>query len=587
MRQKIKILIILVILILSSSGIYMSADAASVPSTGSLSALSSNPASSSASNYEKAIDLKVLGLFANKPKNFDLERMPTRAEGTAMLVRLLGKEYEAIHGGYIHPFKDVPAWADAYVGYAYQNGIAMGRKNDIFGADEPLTAKQYVTFVLRSLGYRDNIDFTYDKALEKAMRIGLISASELDSYTNRTSFIRNDLVAVSHNALKMKLNGSSQMLIEKLVDTDKAVFKPAAEKVGLYPSKYQKQYNITSFYPGKTINGYVVKSKEDLIRLLATSIMDRKTELKIDVSNNCNEILQYYRESLNTAIEAAESITGVKDLLKSWDYICGRYSMDVSFEYRYSKSEYETRKARVKAAIDAGRHIVAENISITMAEFEKEKVLHDYIVSNTRYDRENLQNNTLLDEAFEEYGCLVSGVAVCEGYARGMKLLCDLAGIECLVVTGWEAEGSNPDSHAWNIVKIDGKYYHLDTTNDDPVLGNGAEILTYSYFNLTDNEMGKKYVWAREEFPRCNSMESNYYYKFNMLAENREVFDKVLKQELLKRSSVIELKVNDYSERKYSNIKDLIFNTDIVLRYVCIINDDLGVIRIFNIKYSE
>jgi hypothetical protein len=84
----------------------------------------------------------------------------------------------------------------------------------------------------------------------------------------------------------------------------------------------------------------------------------------------------------------------------------------------------------------------------------------------------------------------------------------------------------------------------------------------------------------------CASTKNCYYYKYNKVAESREAFDKALTEELEKRSSVIELKVTDYSKSTYSNISDLIFRTKTVLKYYYTVNDDFGIIRIFNIKYS-
>ncbi len=588
MRSKIKILIVILILILVSVGLPIHAAVVSMPSINNTSSQPVGNLTSDTSNYEKAIDLKVLGLLNNKPVYFELDRAPTRAEGTAMLIRLLGKEYQVRQGSYSHPFTDVPSWANNYVGYAYQNGITKGNGNGSFGANELLSAKQYVTFVLRSMGYQDNIDFSYDNALAKAREIGLLSDAELSDLLSRPYFLRSDLVAVSHNALKVKIKGSSRTLAEKLVDIDKAIFRPAAEIMGFYPSEFQKHYgDAVSFTPRTTANGYVIKNYNDLVRLLTKTLINFSADLELDITGYSGDVAQDYKEAFSIARTASEKITGVNDFVKSWKYNCSSRSMQLTLEFRYPKSEYDARRARVKAAIDEGRYIVAENISMDMSEFEKEKNLHDYIVNNTRYDYDNYLTDKLPDYVFEEYGCLVSGYAVCEGYAEGMKLLCDLAGIECLVVTGNAVDSDVTDGHAWNIVKIDGDYYHLDVTNDDPVTNSGTEILTYSYFNLTDSEMMKAYTWNREMFPSCSSTKNSYYNKCNMIAESRETFDKVLTDELKKRSSVIELKVTDYSKNNYSNLSDLIFKTDIVMKYLCIINEDLGIIRIFDIKYFE
>ncbi|MDD2637132.1 MAG: hypothetical protein PHW82_16705, partial [Bacteroidales bacterium] len=67
----------------------------------------------------KAAALKQLGLFKGvSDTNFDLNRAPTRTESLVMLIRVLGKEAEALNGSFSHPFTDVPSWADKYVGYA-------------------------------------------------------------------------------------------------------------------------------------------------------------------------------------------------------------------------------------------------------------------------------------------------------------------------------------------------------------------------------------------------------------------------------------------------------------------------------------
>ena len=104
--------------------------------------------------------LHELGLFngtgtdANGKPIYDLDRAPSRAEAVTMLVRLLGKEEEAKGGNWNIPFTDVADWAKPYVGYAYANGLTSGTSATTFGGDATVTASQYITFVLRALGYQ-------------------------------------------------------------------------------------------------------------------------------------------------------------------------------------------------------------------------------------------------------------------------------------------------------------------------------------------------------------------------------------------------------------------------------------------------
>ncbi len=128
-----------------------------------------------------------------------------------------------------------------------------------------------------------------------------------------------------------------------------------------------------------------------------------------------------------------------------------------------------------------------------MSEFEKVKAIHDYIVNNTKYDSENYNNDTVPDSSYSPMGVFVQGVAVCQGYAYAFDLLCKNAGIECEVVTG-TADGGG---HGWNQVKVDGKWYNIDTTWDDPISyvnGVRVDVLRYDYFLISDSQMYKDHI---------------------------------------------------------------------------------------------
>ena len=138
--------------------------------------------------------LRSLGLFLGSDKGFELERVPSRVEEVVMLIRLLGKEQEAKSGSWTHPFTDVPAWADKYIGYAYENNLANGMSATEFGTGAA-TAQMFATFVLRALGYNDSaakgaVDFTYSGAVQYATERGLIAGQgDVDGF-NRGACVR-------------------------------------------------------------------------------------------------------------------------------------------------------------------------------------------------------------------------------------------------------------------------------------------------------------------------------------------------------------------------------------------------------------
>ena len=109
------------------------------------------------------------------------------------------------------------------------------------------------------------------------------------------------------------------------------------------------------------------------------------------------------------------------------------------------------------------------------------KHIHDYLVDNLSYDQTISGSNI-----YNLYGALVDKSCVCEGYAKAFKYLLDEAGIDCVIVigTGTNTKGET-ENHAWNYAAINGSWYAVDTTWDDPVVQGGGILLSshkYKYY---------------------------------------------------------------------------------------------------------
>ncbi|MBQ4248955.1 MAG: trypsin-like peptidase domain-containing protein [Clostridia bacterium] len=168
-------------------------------------------------SHEEALagTLKTLGLFRGvSDTNFDLGRAPTRTEALVMLIRVLGKESEALSGDGAHPFTDVPSWADKYVAYGFENGLTNGISSAKFGGEAAANSNMYLTFMLRALGYSDEngADFDWTSPFALSRSVGI-----LPSYVNTDNFLRADVVSISYAALSAKLKGSQQTLAGKLI----------------------------------------------------------------------------------------------------------------------------------------------------------------------------------------------------------------------------------------------------------------------------------------------------------------------------------------------------------------------------------
>lgn len=123
---------------------------------------------------------------------------------------------------------------------------------------------------------------------------------------------------------------------------------------------------------------------------------------------------------------------------------------------------------------------VKNNILSTLKgnDYEKIMKIHDYLVDTIEYDSTYKAAGT-----YNINGALLEKQCVCEGYAKALKYLANEAEIMCEMMQGTATNSSGQtESHAWNCVKINGIWYEIDPTWDDPVfIGNGYKPNTYKY----------------------------------------------------------------------------------------------------------
>ncbi|NLL38638.1 MAG: hypothetical protein GX254_03500 [Clostridiales bacterium] len=161
--------------------------------------------------------LNRLGLFKGSDSGYELDRQITKQEAVTMLVRLLGKEQEAVaYTGTECPFSDVEGWAKGYVSVAYNNDLVLGTSESWLGAASLADAKTFITFTLRALGYSEEAgDFTYNNAISFSDSIGLTNGE----YRNSShAFLREDAVLLSYNALITPMKKGDKKLIEHLIE---------------------------------------------------------------------------------------------------------------------------------------------------------------------------------------------------------------------------------------------------------------------------------------------------------------------------------------------------------------------------------
>ena len=141
------------------------------------------------------------------------------------------------------------------------------------------------------------------------------------------------------------------------------------------------------------------------------------------------------------------------------------------------------------------------------SDYDKIREVHNWLIDNIEYDV-----NLNADEPYSISGALTEGKAVCEGYSRSFKYIMDELEIRCVLVsgTGTNSNGET-ESHAWNYVQLDGNWYAVDVTWDDPIIvGNGyvAEDTHYRHFLRGQNTFGETH--QPDGYLSQNSMEFTF-----------------------------------------------------------------------------
>lgn len=208
------------------------------------------------------------------------------------------------------------------------------------------------------------------------------------------------------------------------------------------------------------------------------------------------------------------------------EYIIGETSVMVLFSYPEPEAESDRKIRALNQAID---RILAEQFPDGFekaSELRREKKIFDWLTDNVTYDHQSLKaygnRMDILGDAWTAYGALVLKTSVCQGIACAFKMLCDRMGIPSITVSGMAG-----GPHAWNIVRIEGKFYQVDCTW---TLKNSIDLSVpfkrYQYLNITDEIMGQNHKPFDSFLPRCISLHANPYNKKGLCCNSpAELYD--------------------------------------------------------------
>lgn len=223
-----------------------------------------------------------------------------------------------------------------------------------------------------------------------------------------------------------------------------------------------------------------------------------------DEVHNYTELLNYIYHVVNTGSKEGtgycvreykncakdlEEIGNNKELLStinnfvhpynSFSSIIFTYNTKGEFDIKVNKIYSEENIVKINEVVD---RVIKENIVDTMTTTQKLKIIHDYIIDNTKYDTLKSKNiNDMTYKSNTAIGVLLEGYGICSGYSDAMCIFLDKLGIDNYKISN--------DTHIWNLVKVNNKWLHIDLTWDDPIYEQNLNRDTY--FLITTAELEK------------------------------------------------------------------------------------------------
>lgn len=334
-----------------------------------------------------------------------------------------------------------------------------------------------------------------------------ISAA-INSYTQEEIPYNEDFVI---NDLKLK-NGDYYYNI--LDDNNKAIYKSLANAVkDLETEFYIKDYIFES----------VDLTMKDVGKTLQKFLLDHP---------------EVFYLNDKYSVSTSQNILG--------DNVLVKISYSVS-----SKEELDSKIEEIKNSITK----IIENANISEGTmFEKELKLHDTLAKKVKYyEYDNIEQ--IPDTAHNIYGAFVQNTAVCDGMAKSLQLLLDKIGIESIVLTG----ALDGESHAWNMIKLDGKWYNLDMTSNKSIK-DSDNVVVHSYFNITTEEIKSTHSIDEPNIvPLATSNDYNYFVVLDKIITADDNFDEKLKSILNNNKDIekIEYKVENVTNVPEKTVKVL------------------------------
>lgn len=265
------------------------------------------------------------------------------------------------------------------------------------------------------------------------------------------------------------------------------IFKEDNQGVESITEQHSQAFEQYGFY----FNSLQSEQQKEIYEQIYNSLINKETEINIENINADTFKFLYMSVSLDNP--------NLFYVNNKYSYIPQKNSLVVYPEYSMTVAEQEKAQREIEVYINN----ILNQINDSMTPYEKEKMIYDYIASNTKYVTDGEYNQSMYS--------VVKGESVCLGYSKMFQYLCEKVGITCTIINGTNKEG---DRHAWNCVYINENWYMVDCTNSVGQLTDEKDKISYHYFNITKEQVLRSYAIDNKiKTPECNSIEEEYYFK--------------------------------------------------------------------------
>lgn len=282
-----------------------------------------------------------------------------------------------------------------------------------------------------------------------------------------------------------------------------------------------------------TFNSLVFASSTKFEKIDYNEIYNYYNQEILKKESNIEIITKYDESNIeNYTIKAVlDKEKGLRESVESWGYkyiVSNGYIRVTNFIEYNSNGDMDSKQKFINETID---NILKEIIKPNMNDYEKEKAIRDWIVDNISYDYTYSNYYT--------YEALTKKTVVCNGYAELFYDMAKRAGLHVIKVIGLANNSISIEDHAWNMIEIDGIWYHVDLTWDD--------AWPFHYYNLTDEQIATDHE-IKSDWPKANT---DFMKVLNIKAkENPEVFIPLVESMQLHKMDRNYYKISNYEDAK-------------------------------------